>query len=221
VEEKNMLNKKSLIYLVLISLLAVSFGGCVMTGDREDLIRSGHADLTTGNYELADRKGKKILRNWENNHQAVLLRAQSAYGSGDVNKAIELLTQMDYLCRKDFCPNETAHIKGMILLANLTNDEELIKDSQDNIDELKKNLSVQQYSALIDFYIAEGRPSDAAATFDRLMVSCADKLTNEQQMKGFILYYSTYQLEKAERLYSELPPQQKAQLRKQFEDIQF
>jgi thioredoxin-like negative regulator of GroEL len=216
-----MFNKKSLICLVLISVFAPAFSGCVLTKDRETLLRSGHADLTTGNYELADRKGKKILRSWENNHQAVLLRAQSAYGSGDVNKAIELLTQMDYLCRKDFCPNETAHIKGMILLANLTNDEELIKESQDNIDELKKNLSVQQYSALIDFYIAEGRPSDAAATFDRLMVSCADKLTNEQQMKGFILYYSTYQLEKAERLYSELPHQQKAQLRKQFGDIQF
>jgi pentatricopeptide repeat protein len=216
-----MLQNKTLICLLLISLLAVSSGGCVMTGDREDLIRSGHADLTTGNYELADRKGKKILRSWENNHQAMLLRAKSAYGSGDVNKAIELLTQMNYLCRKDFCPNETAHIKGMILLANLTNDEELIRESQDNIDELKRNLSLQQYSTLIDYYIEQGRPNDAASTFDKLLVSCNGKLTTEQKMKGFILYYSTYQLEKADRLYTELAPQQKAQLRRQFGDIQF
>jgi hypothetical protein len=216
-----MFKLKSLMFLLLISVLAVSFGGCVMTGSKEDLIRSGHADLTTGNYELADRKGKKILRSWENNHQAMLLRAKSAYGRGDVNKAIELLTQMDYLCRKDFCPNETTHIKGMILLANLTNDEELIKESQDNIDELKRNLSLQQYIALIDFYIEQGRPNDAAATFDKLMDSCDGKLTTEQKMKGFVLYYSTYQLEKADRLYGELAPRQKAQLRKQFGDIQF
>lgn len=130
-----MLKLKSLMCILLMSLLAVSFGGCVMTGNREDLLRSGNADLTTGNYELADRKGKKVLRSWENNHQAMLLRAKSAYGRGDINKAIEILTQMDNLCRKDFCPNETAHIDGMILLANLTNDEELIRESQDNIDE--------------------------------------------------------------------------------------
>ncbi|MBC8550442.1 MAG: hypothetical protein H8D23_12425 [Candidatus Brocadiales bacterium] len=216
-----MFKLKSLMVFLLISVLAVSFGGCVMTGDREDLIRSGHADLTTGNYELADRKGKKILRSWENNHQAMLLRAKSAYGQGDVNKAVEILTQMDYLCRKDFCPNETAHIEGMILLASLTNDEELIRESQDNIDELKRNLSVQQYNTLIDYYIEQGRPADAAATFDKLMASCDGKLTTEQKMNGFVLYYSTYQLEKADRLYSELAPLQKAQLRKQFGDIQF
>ncbi|MFQ5687159.1 MAG: hypothetical protein ACE5GV_10905, partial [Candidatus Scalindua sp.] len=214
-----MLKLKSLICLVLISLLAVSFGGCVMTGDREDLLRSGHADLTTGNYKLADKKGKKVLRSWENNHQAMLLRAKSAYGQGDVNKAIEILTQMDNLCRKDFCPNETAHIEGMILLANLTNDEELIRESQENIDELKRNLSVEQYSALIDYYIEQGRPNDAAATFDKLMATTGGDLTTEQKLQGFVLYYSTYQLEKADRFYSELTPRQKVQARRQFGEI--
>jgi thioredoxin-like negative regulator of GroEL len=214
-----MFKLKYLICIALLSLFAVS-GGCV-TGGREGLIRSGHADLSTGNYELADKKGRKILRNWENNHQAMLLRAKSAYGQGDVSKAVEILTQLDNLCRKDFCQNETAHIKAMILLANLTDDEELIKESQDHIDELKRNLSLQQYSAMIDFYIEQGRPKFAAATFDKLMISCDDKLTSEQKMKGFVLYYSTYQLEKAERLYSDLAPLQKAQLRKQFGDIQF
>jgi tetratricopeptide (TPR) repeat protein len=216
-----MLKLKSLMCLLLISVVAVSFGGCVMTGDREDLLRSGHADLTTGNYKLADKKGQKVLRSWENNHQAMLLRAKSAYGKGDVNKAIEILTQMDNLCRKDFCPNETAHIEGMILLANLTNDEELIKESQDNIDELKRNLSVQQYSTLVDYYIEQGRPKDAAATFDKLMASCNGELTSEQKMKGFVVYYSVFELEKAKGLYDELTPQQKAQARRQFGDIQF
>lgn len=216
-----MLRLKSLIYLVLLSLLAVSFGGCVMTGSKEDLLRSGNADLKTGNYKLADKKSKKILRSWENNHQAMLLRAKSAHGQGDDNKAIELLTQMDQLCRKDFCPNETAHIEGMIFLANLTNDEELIRKSQDNIDELKRNLSVQQYNTLIDYYIEQGRPKDAAATFDKLMASCDGKLTSEQKLQGFVLYYSVFELEKAKGLYSELTPQQKLQLRKQFGEIQF
>lgn len=216
-----MLNLKSFKYFIILAILAISFGGCVMTGNREDLLRSGNADLKTGNYKLADKKGKRILRSWENNHQAMLLRAKSAYGQGDNKKAIELLTQMDYLCRKDFCPNETAHIEGMILLAKLTNDEELIKESQDNIDELKRSLSVQQYSTLIDYYIEQERPNDAAATFDKLMVSCDGKLTNEQMMKGFVLYYSVFELEKAKRLYSELAPRQKAQARRQFGDIQF
>jgi pentatricopeptide repeat protein len=216
-----MLKLKSLIYLVLLSLLAVSFGGCIMTGSKEDLLRSGNADLKTGNYKLADKKGKKILRSWENNHQAMLLRAKSAYSQGDVNKAVEILTQMDQLCRKDFCPNETAHIEGMILLASLTNDEELIRKSQDNIDELKRNLSVQQYSTLIDYYIEQGRPNDAAATFDKLKAATGGNLTTEQKLQGFVLYYSVFELDKAEGLYSALTPKQKVQVKRQFGDIQF
>ncbi|KHE91653.1 MAG: hypothetical protein K8F52_15660 [Candidatus Scalindua rubra] len=214
-----MINRNPLICLALLSLFAVT-GGCV-TGGREDLIRSGHADLSTGNYQLADKKGRKILRNWENNHQAMLLRAKSAYGQGDISKAVKILTQMDHLCRKDLCQNETAHIKAMILLANLTNDENLIKESQDNIDELKRNLSLQQYSTLIDYYIEQGRPNDAAATFDNLMTSCDGEMTNEQKMKGFVLYYSVFELEKAKGLYSELTPKQKVRLRKQFGEISF
>jgi pentatricopeptide repeat protein len=216
-----MLKLKSLIYLVLLSLLAVSFGGCIMTGSKEDLLRSGNADLKTGNYKLADKKGKKILRSWENNHQAMLLRAKSAYSQGDVNKAVEILTQMDQLCRKDFCPNETAHIEGMILLASLTNDEELIRKSQDNIDELKRNLSVQQYSTLIDYYIEQGRPNDAAATFDKLKAATGGNLTTEQKLQGFVLYYSVFELDKAEGLYSALTPKQNVQVKRQFGDIQF
>jgi thioredoxin-like negative regulator of GroEL len=81
--------------------MVILFSGCVMMGSKEDMLRSGSADIKTGNYKLADKKGKKVLRSWENNHKAMLLRAESAYGLGDVNKAIELLTQMDHLCRKD------------------------------------------------------------------------------------------------------------------------
>ena len=216
-----MLNTKSLICLLLISLLAVSFGGCVMTGSKEDMLRSGNADLKTGNYKLADRKGKKVLHGWENNHQAMLLRAKSAYGQGDVNQAVEVLTQMDHLCRKDFCPNETAHIEGMILLANLKNDEELIKKSQGRIDDLKRTLSLQQYNTLMDYYVDQGRPKDAAATFDKLRVATGGNLTTEQRMQGFVLYYSVFELEKAKGLYRELTPRQKTQVKRQFGEIQF
>ena len=216
-----MLKLKSLMCLLLVSLLAISFGGCVMTGSKEDLLRSGNADFKTGNYKLADRKSKKVLRSWENNHQAMLLSAKSAYGQGDVNKTVETLTQMDYLCRKDFCPNETAHIEGMILLANLTNDEELIEKSQERIDDLKRTLSLQQYNTLIDHYIGQGRPADAAATFDKLVAATGGDLTTEQKLQGFILYYSVFDLDKAKGLYRELTPKQKTQVRKQFGEIQF
>ena len=212
---------KSLSCLLLMSLLAISFGGCVMTGSKEDMLRSGNADLKTGNYKLADRKGKKVLHGWENNHQAMLLRAKSAYGQGDVNQAVEVLTQMDHLCRKDFCPNETAHIEGMILLANLKNDEELIKKSHGRIDDLKRTLSLQQYNTLMDYYVDQGRPKDAAATFDKLRVATGGNLTTEQRMQGFVLYYSVFELEKAKGLYRELTPRQKTQVKRQFGEIQF
>ena len=216
-----MLKLKSIMCLLLVSLLAISFGGCVMTGSKEDMLRSGNADLKTGNYKLADRKGKKVLHGWENNHQAMLLRAKSAYGQGDVNQAVEVLTQMDHLCRKDFCPNETAHIEGMILLANLKNDEELIKKSQGRIDDLKRTLSLQQYNTLMDYYVDQGRPKDAAATFDKLRVATGGNLTTEQRMQGFVLYYSVFELEKAKGLYRELTPRQKTQVKRQFGEIQF
>ena len=216
-----MLKLKTLMCLLLMFLLATSFGGCVMTGSKEDLLRSGNADIKTGNYKLADKKGKKVLRSWENNHLAMLLRAKSFDGRGDVKKAVEILTQMDHLCRKDFCPNETAHIEGMILLANLKNDEELIRKSQDKIDDLKRTLSLQQYNTQIDYYISQGRPKDAAATFDKLMTSSNGNLTTEQKMTGFVLNYSVFELEKAKNLYRELTPLQKSQVRRQFGEIQF
>ena len=216
-----MFTRNSLQYFSLFSLLIILSGGCTMFRNKEDMLRSGNADIKTGNYKLADKKGKKVLRSWENNHQAMLLRAESAYGQGNVNKAIGLLTQMDHLCRKDFCPNETAHIKGMILLANLKSDEELIKKSQEKIDNLKRSLSLQQYNTLIDYYVNQGRPKDAAATFDKLMESCNGKLTSEQKLTGFVLYYSVFELEKAKNLYSMLAPRQKSQVRKQFGKIQF
>ena len=216
-----MLKLKCLMSLLLMSLLAISFGGCVMTGSKEDMLRSGNADIKTGNYKLADRKSKKVLRSWENNHQAMLLSAKSAYGQGYVNKAVETLTQMDHLCRKDFCPNETAHIEGMILLANLTNDEKLIRKSQERIADLKRTLSLQQYNTLIDHYVGQGRPMDAAATFDKLVAATGGDLTTEQILQGFILYYSVFELEKAKGLYRELTTRQKVQVRKQFGEIQF
>lgn len=216
-----MLTRNSLKCLGLFSLLAILFSGCVITGSKEDMLRSGSADIKTGNYKLADKKGIKVLRSWENNHKAILLRAESAYGQGNVDKAIQLLTQMDHLCRKDFCPNETAHIEGMILLADLKSDEELILKSQEQIDDLKRTLSLQQYNTLIDYYINQGRPKDAAATFDKLMTSSNGNLTTDQMMKGFVLYYSVFELDKAKNLYSELAPQQKSQVRKQFGEIQF
>ena len=216
-----MLKLKSIMCLLLMSVFAISFGGCVMTGSKEDLLRSGNADLKTGNYSLADRKSKKVLRSWENNHQAMLLRAKSANGQGDVNKAVEILTQMDHLCRKDYCPNETTHIEGMILLASLKNDEELIMKSQDRIDDLKRTLSLQQYNTLIDHYVDQGRPKDAAATFDKLVAVTGGDLTTGQKLQGFILYYSVFELEKAKEIYHELTPKQKAQVRKQFGEIQF
>ena len=216
-----MLTRNSSKCLGLFSLLLILFSGCIMTGSKEDLLRSGNADIKTGNYKQADKKGKKILRSWENNHQAMLLRAKSSYGQGDVNKAVEILTQMDHLCRKDFCPNETAHIEGMILLANLKNDEELIRKSQDKIDDLKRTLSLQQYNTQIDYYISQGRPKDAAATFDKLMTSSNGNLTTEQKMTGFVLNYSVFELEKAKNLYRELTPLQKSQVRRQFGEIQF
>ena len=216
-----MLTRNSLKCIGLFSLMVILFSGCIMTGSKEDMLRSGNADIKTGNYKLADKKGKKVLRSWENNHKAMLLRAESAYGQGNVNKAIELLTQMEHLCRKDFCPNETAHIEGMILLAKLKSDEELIMESQDKINALKRTLSLQQYNTLIDYYISQGRPKDAAATFDKLMTSSNGNLTTEQMMTGFVLNYSVFELEKAKNLYRELTPLQKSQVRRQFGEIQF
>jgi pentatricopeptide repeat protein len=109
----------------------------------------------------------------------------------------------------------------MILLADLKSDEELILKSQEQIDDLKRTLSLQQYNTLIDYYVNQGRPKDAAATFDKLMTSSNGNLTTEQKMTGFVLYYSVFELDKAKNLYSELAPQQKSQVRRQFGEIQF
>ena len=93
--------------------------------------------------------------------------------------------------------------------------------SQDRIDDLKRTLSLQQYNTLMDYYVEQGRPKDAAVTFDKLRAATGGSLTTEQRMQGFVLYYSVFELEKAKGLYRELTPKQKAQARRQFGEIQF
>ncbi|MEK6552832.1 MAG: hypothetical protein AABZ54_05225, partial [Bacteroidota bacterium] len=108
---------------LLIFSIAGLVSGCVSTSGKDTLLRSGYADLDTGNLKAADKKARRILKDWDNNHSALLLRAEAAAKAGQTKKAVDIVTHMDYECKKDMCENETAHINALMLLTTLTQDE--------------------------------------------------------------------------------------------------
>lgn len=206
----------------LLSLFIAGFvGGCVSTSGKDALLRSGYADLDTGNLKAADKKARRILKDWDNNHSALLLRAETAAKAGQTKKAVDIITHMDYECKKDMCENETAHINALMLLTTLTQDEDILRKSQEKIEELKKKITVRQHGNLMDFYARQGRPQDAVASFEKLADASGGNLSQNQKLTGFILYYSTFEHEKAKQLYNQLTPQQKVLVQDTFGDIQF
>lgn len=207
-------------YCCSVLLLAVVCG-CATTSDKDTLLRSGYADLDTGNLKAADKKARKILNSWENNHSAALLRAEAAARAGNTRKAIDIITHMDYECRKDMCSNETSHMNALMLLTTLTNDENILRRCQEKIEELKKKISVRQHSTLVDYYLKNQNPHEASASFDKLLEASEGNLTSEQKLAGFILYYSTFEIEKAKELYNSLSPNQKSMVKQMYGDIQF
>jgi hypothetical protein len=51
------------------------------------------------------------------------------------------------------------------------------------------------------------------------MEASGGNLSAEQRMAGFVLYHSTYETEKARRLFNEMSQQQKAKVREIYDDI--
>ena len=214
-----MLNRYSV--SLLIFSIAGFVGGCVSTSGKDTLLRSGYADLDTGNLKAADKKARRILKDWDNNHSALLLRAETAAKAGQTKKAVDIITHMDYECKKDMCENETAHINALMLLTTLTQDEDILRKSQEKIEELKKKITVRQHGNLVDFYTRQSRPQDAVGAFEKLSDASGGNLSQDQKLTGFILYYSTFEHEKAKQLYNQLTPQQKVSVQNTFGDIQF
>lgn len=206
----------------LVSLFIAGFvGGCVSTSGKDTLLRSGYADLDTGNLKAADKKARRILKDWDNNHSALLLRAETAAKAGQTKKAVDIITHMDYQCRKDMCENEAAHINALMLLTTLTQDEDILRKTQEKIEELKKKITIRQHDNLVNFYSRQSRPQDAVGAFEKLADASGGNLSQDQKLKGFILYYSTFEHEKAKQLYNQLTPQQKVLVQNTFGDIQF
>ena len=88
----------------VLSLFIAGFvGGCVSPSGKDTLLRSGYADLDTGNLKGADKKARRILKDWHNNHSAELLRAEAAAKAGQTKKAVDIITHMDYEIGRASC----------------------------------------------------------------------------------------------------------------------
>ncbi len=205
----------------LLALFIAGFAGCTSMSSKDTLLRSGYADLDTGNLKAADKKARKILKDWDNNHNALLLRAEAAAKAGQTKKAVDIITHMDYECKKDMCENQNSHINALMLLTSLTQDEDILRKTQEKIEELKRKITVRQHGNLVDFYSRQGRPEDAVGAFEKLADASGGNLSQDQKLTGFILYYSTFEHEKAKQLYNKLTPQQKVLVQNTFGEIQF
>ena len=187
-----MLSKYNVCFLSLFIAGLVS--GCVSTSGKDTLLRSGYADLDTGNLKAADKKARRILKDWDNNHSALLLRAETAAKAGQTKKAVDIITHMDYECKKDMCENETAHINALMLLTTLTQDEDILRKSQEKIEELKKKITVRQHGNLVDFYSRQGvhrMPLEPLRSLRTPLAAISLKTRNSRDSSYIILPLST------------------------------
>lgn len=217
-----MLRNKSFICLLVLSAFVSLLDGCVTLngGDKEKLLRSSIGDIESENYVRADKKARKVLKSWENNHQAMMVRVKAKLGQGNNREAIEIISQLNNLCKKDLCPNLIAHIEALILLSRLKNDEGLVAEVQEKIETLERGLRVQQYDNLVDLYILQHRPKKAEEAFYKLENATGGRLSSNQLLKGCIIYYSNFN-ERAKGLYRELTPRQKAGLKEHYGRLSF
>jgi len=179
----------------VLSLFIAGFvGGCVSPSGKDTLLRSGYADLDTGNLKGADKKARRILKDWHNNHSAELLRAEAAAKAGQTKKAVDIIVHLDYQCRKDMCENETAHINALMLLTTLTQDEDILRKSQEKIEELKKKITVRQHGNLVDFYSRQGdhrMPLEPLRSLRTPLAAISLKTRNSRDSSYIILPLST------------------------------
>lgn len=194
---------------IICLLFVIASVGCATT-DKDAIFRSGLADLDVGNYKAAHKAAKKILSDWSGNHAAQLLKANAAAKSGNIREAVDVIVHVDRACRADLCLDKNSHISLLLLLNSLTANEEVLKRAQEKIAALEREMGIQKYTSLADFYAKQGRPREAGAAFDKLTEVSNGELNSDQRLFGYLLYDSLFETEKAKVLYNQLSPQQKA-----------
>lgn len=206
--------------LMLISMLLISsiLTGCA-TASRESLLRQGYGYLDTGNAKAADKEAQRVLKRYRGDHDALLLRAKASETAGRTTEAVDIVTRMDRGCASDICPNVPAHVDGLLFMSSLTNDEEVLRRSQEKIKALYERMKVSEQRQLVDFYVRNSRPLEAAAAFDKRMEITGGNISPEERMVGFVLYHATFQREKARVLFNEMTTAQKAKVRETYDDI--
>jgi hypothetical protein len=215
-----MLKDRVVSCLLLLSVAVALTGGCVSLGDNGRHLRVGRVHMINGEPELAEKKATKVLRKWKNNHAAMVMKAKSAHAQGDTARAIRIINEMDQLCEKDMCLNEKTHMEALVLRDSLSRDGDELVKTERKITSLENKLRSQQYASEIRHYINEGRPADAAIAFEKLDAAVGENMDSGQNMIGFVLFYTTFNV-RAEELYERLTPHQKAEVRESYGDITF
>lgn len=210
-------------YLMTCFLLLFGFSvicGCATSDSVDRNLRLGLAAADVGDNKVARKYAQNILSDNRYDHTAQLLKVRALAQAGDIKAAITEAVKYDRTCRADQCVNESAHINLLLFLSSITNDEETLKRGQEKIAALQRKMTLQQHSSLVDFYTKQGNPHAAAAAFDKLMEASEGNLNAEQKLVGWVLYTSVFDSEKADLLYKQLSPQQKAMIKNVYDDIQ-
>lgn len=193
--------------------------GC--TTSQEMLVRKGYTDLRVGDYHNAEKKAGKVLEKDEFNHRALYLRAQARASQGRVVDALRDLENMNNLCHQDsLCLDRAWHVKGNLLQARLTGKGFYLDKALEDVEALDNESRTEVLAALIRRYEEEGNIRQAAALFDEYR-KISGPLSQDELLRGVLLYHACLRIDEAKELYTKLSPTYREKARQATGNINF
>jgi len=209
---------KKILFLLFISLVV---SGCVSTQDSSMLIRKGYRDIKVGKPQKAEKKAEKILKKRENDPAGLVLLARARMAQDNQPGALDALETLDHITPSDWaCPDRIALHEGYLLKSALDNDLATLYRAEKVEKSIYEDMRSRHLMTQVRYYEDQGDPVKAATAFGQYE-EIKDHLLPDENLHGFVLYYSSLRSDDARRLWKQLTPKQQQSLLKRYEKIEF
>ena len=210
---------KTITYHGLVVLIFLATGCATM--DNSTLVRRGYSDVAAGNAMQARINAEEVLRKDPHNPSALVLLARAHLLQNNTQSALEALEAVEIMTAADWLHADRVALHESLLLKGLIkNDMRMFFRAEDVRNNILNQLTANHYQALVQYHEAQNDPINAADAFRRFE-QAKGRLSPEEALHGFVLYYSTLHMDDARRLWAVLTPVQRERVRGQYEDMQF
>ena len=203
-----------------LMVMALGVTGCGTTRSTSMLLREGYRDIQVGQPAAAERRAVRILKDQEYDPAALVLLARARLSAGDREGALEALETLDYTNVADWaCPDRVSLHEGYLLKTELSGNLRMLRKADTVRSTISQELESQRWLTLVRIYENQKDPVKAAEAFARYE-NTQEQLEADELLHGFVLYYATLRADDAKRLWGQLNPQQKEQVKTRYGEIQ-